>query len=117
MMELDRIASPGDMVSGFIAGVLIIGSIVAWGFMDLLFPLAAGACVLGAVVLMDAVFPFGRQPYLASFFGGFLAGCGAVIAASAFSVTLWLLLLVSLLAVLKLGAKIIGKTGGDKKRF
>jgi hypothetical protein len=109
MMDWENFGARLELFSGFLSGILVIGGLIAWLSGGLPWPASLALAVAGLINFMDDVFPYGRQPFLATWTGGFIAGCAALIIASFYGAMLWLLAAAAVLFAFKIGLKVLGR--------
>jgi hypothetical protein len=83
MPHWGKVTGEYEVIFGFSSGLLVFGGFLVWIFPGIL-PTILGPVlmIIGFLVLLDAAFPYGRQPHLMSESGGFVAGLIAVTASA-----------------------------------
>ncbi len=117
MIELDRAADPGHFLSGLFSGILLPAGVLMPAFLGLHLLIGAAVFLLGLFTFLDMLFPYGRQPYLSSLFGGALAGAAVFIVAAGTGLAYWAVLTSSLLSVILLGSRLLSGKRKTKKVF
>jgi len=110
MPHWGKIIGEHEVVGGFLGAALVVGGFLAWNYLGLLwFITAPFLIVLGLLLLIDDVYPYGRQPYLMSESGGFIAGCILTVVSVFYGVVGWVLSTAFFLSVIKLLVKVLKK--------
>jgi hypothetical protein len=96
-----------EIVFGFITGILILGALFVWILTEVIWVIPLAIFVMGMITLLDTLFPYGRQPYIYTFVGGFTVGCFAVLFTNAYGFLYWIIAAAVLSFVLHIASKIL----------
>jgi hypothetical protein len=102
--------SYGELITGFLCGVLIVGGIFAFTLPGIFWSVAAWLILIfGILTLLDDIFPYGHQPNLGCELGGLTLGTSAVMVSFFIGFLPFLLALGVTLTIIKLVLKFWGK--------
>jgi hypothetical protein len=103
MPQWGKPAGRYEMISGFLCSILIFGGFLSINLMGWeWFFVGAFLVVMGLLLLIDDLFPYGRQPYMASESGGLIAGLVAYVISFAQGLVHWALLAAFLISAAKI---------------
>lgn len=103
-----KVTGEYEVVCGFLCSSIITGGILIWTLPNMvLFFLSPFLIVFGILLLFDDIFPYGRQPYMASEAGGFITGVAISIIAFFSGFIFFLVSLAVLISVAKLARRFL----------
>ena len=91
MPRMGKSVSTNDAVYGFIAAILILGGMFVWILTPAIWFIALILIIIGALIVMDTIFPYGKQLYAISWIGGLCFGSFTVLILNAFGFLYWIL--------------------------
>lgn len=106
MPRWGKAVSEHDAFFGFVAGILIMGALFIWLLTDIIWTVPLSLFVMGMIAAADTLFPQTGQPFAASWLGGVIAGCFAILFTNAYGFMYWLLAAATLVFILHILAKI-----------
>jgi hypothetical protein len=103
-----EIAGTYELAGGLISGCIIACGLLAWTIPGIFWLLASPLVIIfGILLLLDDALPYGRQPHLGSEASGFVAGVVIAILSFYAGLLAWVLFLMLLAGVIKLGIRFL----------
>ncbi len=107
MPRWTKAASESDAIFGFVAGILVMGSLFIWLLTDTIWIVPLTLFVMGIITAFDTLFPYGRQLFAISWTGGIIAGCFAVLFANAYGFLYWIATVAAIAFLLHILVKLV----------
>jgi len=98
-----------DVLSSFVTGILILGGLFMWLLTTIPWFVTLAVFLMGLLNLLDDMFPYGRQPFIVTYIGGFSVGCFTLVILNAFGFMLWLITASALIFLLRQSIKLVNR--------